>query len=90
MVPCPGSCGTGQLQAGRDRENRATPPPPYPPTTSSQGKKSADRSERSQHVELDFTKDNGPRSAALVLVPQPGPIGNVEEGEDGLDAARRV
>lgn len=76
-------------QAGTVRTG-PPPPPPHPPTTSSQGKKSADRSERSQHVELDFTKDNGPRSAALVLVPQPGPIGNVEEGEDGLDAARRV
>lgn len=70
-------------QAGTVR----TGPTPPPPTTSSQGKKSGDRSERSQHVELDFTKDNGLRMAALVLVPQPGPIGNVEEGEDGSDSA---
>lgn len=49
----------------------------------SEGKKSAGRSEHSQHVELDFTKDNSMRNA-LVLIPQSGPIGNVGEREKAV------
>lgn len=64
-----GICGTGQLQAGWDRENRASTPPSAPPVRSRLvcllfGGEEQRCWISSQPAEPDFTKDNSMRNSA--------------------------